>query len=656
MLSTKRHLTLGLLAGLATIGVSVPSFAQSAATTTSTTPPVVLRTALTLGYQAPNGEMPTKRRDGAGVMDTTISFDRATGEIFSFFTRSVPWGGNTGLNTGMQAGLVTAKLTESGLSTPVEMDLPNQGNNAQRVFMRPNTLLGKDFVAVVFADEINGRNNNNPQSVVWVYDRTTLKQMNITNAGSIGQKETDPVNLITLSGDNDDQQQCPHSYCSLPDEADGSQSFIMGQQYNNQQARVMKVNFKTDGNGGVKVTVPYIKTIVQNARHNRVQLACPPATGAVSGQYIVATSVEADQQPANYGIRAVLVDVTDGSVAASTRVIDSTPNQKLYAVQPSVQYISDSVVAIESQMSAAVRNGPGNGNGHSGGVNLSYLTTLSVPAKGGAFKVIQSAPRVAPYNRHAEAFALQYGADGASTPAVGAISGASTGLSQGLLQVIPINADGTFTAEPDPLKLYEVSKYSDVAGLPAMTKRDPDQARGFIHAFYGVPNPGYRVSTGFMPEVKTFSISAVAGYSNPSTDNRESLTFALVPATWDPNVQTTPGGATSNVPPGPSPTAPTGTPPTNPTGPSAGSGATSSGGDTSGAGSTGSGGTGSGGNAGTSGPGYAAPGYNTNVSSSGCGCTTAGSDQSSGLAGFAALGLGFALFGVRRRSSAKKES
>ncbi len=351
MLSTKRHVTLGLLAGLAGIGASAPSFAQS----TTAAPPVVLNTALTLGYQAPNGEMPTKRRDGAGVMDTTLSFDRATGEIFSFFTNSVPWGGTAGLNTGMQAGLVTAKLTATGLSTPVEKDLPNQGGNGeQRVFMRPNALLGKDFVAVVFADENNGVDDGNPQSVVWVYDRTG-KQLNITNAGDVGQRPTDPVNLISLSGDNDGQQQCPHSFCQLPDEADGSQSWIMGQQYNNQEARVMKVNFKTDGAGGVKVSVPYIRTIVQNARHNRVQLACDPATGMVSGPTIVATSVEADEQPANYGVRAVLVDVTDGSVAASTRVIESQPNNNLYAVQPSVQYISDSVVAIESQMSAAVR-------------------------------------------------------------------------------------------------------------------------------------------------------------------------------------------------------------------------------------------------------------------------------------------------------------
>jgi MYXO-CTERM domain-containing protein len=210
---------------------------------------------------------------------------------------------------------------------------------------------------------------------------------------------------------------------------------------------------------------------------------------------------------------------------------------------------------------------------------------------------------------------------------------------------MPINADGTFNAQPDPMKLYQISKYSDVAGLPGATKRDPDQARGFIHTYSGLPNPGYRMASGFMPEVKVFNVSAVAGYTNPSTDNRESMTISLSPAVWDPTVATTPGTATNNVPPGPSPTAPSGTPVTNPTGPSAGSGAAPTG-NTSG--NTGGSSTGGGG---IHGNGYGTP----TASSNGCGCTTAGSDQTSGLAGFAALGLGFAFLSLRRRGS-KKES
>ncbi len=648
---TKRNQAASLLAALAALGVASTASAQSSSTTTPTST-VILNTALSLGYKAPNGTMPVKHRDGAGVMDTTVAFDRATDDIFAFWTNSQPWGGTTGLNTGMQAAMAITKLGPTGLATPTVKMLPLQGyNGEERVFMRPNALLGKDFVAVVFADENNGVDDGNPQSVVWVYDRSG-NQLNITNANSVGQNPTDPVNLISLSGDNDGQQQCPHSACQLPDEADGSQSWIMGQQYNNQEARVMKVNFKTDGAGGVAVTVPYITTVVQNAQHNRVQLACDPATGRVQGGYVVATSVEADEQPANYGVRAVLVNVADGSVAASTRIAQSDNINQVYAVQPTAQYISPTMVAIEYQQAAAVRFGPNDGNGHQASPNMANLVTLQIPSPGGEFKVIQSMQRVAAQSRHAEAFPLLYGADGAQMPAIATISGSSIGTGYAMMQVLPIKTDGTFDA-PDSLKQYQVAEYSDVSGLPAQAKKDPDQARGFIHGYSGLPNPSYRVSTGFMPEVKTFSISAVPGYTNLNTDNRESLTFALVPATWDPNVATVPGSATANVPPGPSPVAPVGTPVTNPTQPSPGSstpptttgsssGGTSSGGTSSGATSSGSNGV--------KGGGFGSLGN----SASGCGCTTAGSDSTSGFAAFATLALGMAIAGMRRRT--KKES
>ncbi len=641
MLTMNRTLSLGTLAGM-TLGLALPALAATPQST------VVLNTSNTLAYRAPNETDPSrvnKRCSGAGGMDTTVNFDPRTGELFAFFTMSAPWGGATGLSTGMQAGLITSKITTTGLATPVVKTLALQGyNGEQRVFMRPNTLLGKDFVAVVFADENDGpAQDGNPQPVTWIYDRTTLNQLNVTNASSVGQQATDPINLFTLSGDNDGQQLSPHSFCKLPDEPDGSESWIIGLQYNNTQARVMKVNYKTDGQGGVQVAVPYETVIEGTAQHTRPMFACPPpdatSSGRVSGKYIVATTVEADVRPANYGIRAILVDVTTGQKVSSTRVVNPDPSTNVWAVQPTAQYISPGVVALQYQMSNAPydRHDQGGNVGqpdnHTGAPNLSYLATLSVPAPGGDFQVIQTAPRVAAYDRHAEAFGMQYGPDGATSGAVGVISGASTGLAQGLLQVIPIKADGTFDPTPDPLKVYEVSKYSDVANLPAMTKKDADQGRGFIHSYYGLPNPGYRLLSGFMPEVKTFSVSAVAGYVDPTTDNRESVTLTLVPATWDPNYATTPGGAVNNVPTGPSPTAPSGTPVTNPTGPSAGAGNGTQGG-AGGRVHTGYGGLGTG-------------------ASGGCGCTTAGSDRGSGPAGLGLLGVGLALLGVRR---GRKES
>ncbi len=647
MLSTKRHLTLGILTGLTALGTSIAAYADTPQST------VILNTATQLAYHAPNSTTgkPPARRDGAGVMDTTMAFDRTTGDIVSFWTNSVPWGNGTGLDTGMQAAMAFTKMTPTGLAPTTVKMLPNQ-SGGQRVFMRPNALLGKDFAAVVFADENDGPNaDGNPQAVIWVYDRQG-NQLNVTNSGDVGQGPHDPVNLISLAGQQDGQQQCPHSACQMPDAADGTQRWVMGVQRNNQNARLMRVDIKSDGAGGVTVKVPYIKTIVQNAQHDRVMIACP-TDGLVHGGAVVATTVEADGQPANYGVDAVLFDTEKGAVLSKTRVYDSDPQNGLYAVQPTTQYINDSVVAFQFQVSDAVRVGGPNGvatigskcnrnNGHCAAPQQSHLVTMSIPAAGGDFQTIEATTKDAPYGRHSEAFGMNYGPATSAGGAVGVIAGSSDAMGAGLLQVIPIDSAGHIGAL-DPMKVYQVSQYSDVAQLPAMTKRDPGQARGFIHGLYGVQNPSYGDKTGggFMPTVKTFNISAVAGYADPTTDNRESLTFALIPAVWDPAVATTPGGTVpiSSVPPGPAGTPPAsaGSPVTNP-----GPGLSTGGGTASQGGTTGTGG-------GIK-TGYGLTGTDA---SSGCGCTTAGSDQTSGLAGIGLMGLGFAFLGMRRN---KKES
>src|SRR5205085_2008790 len=86
--------------------------------------------------------------------------------------------------------------------------------------------------------------------------------------------------------------------------------------------------------------------------------------------------------------------------------------------------------------------------------------------------------RVAPYQRHAEAFGMQYGPDDAVMPAVGALGGSSTATGPGLVQVIPIDIQNEKLGAVDPMKLYQVSKYSDVAMLQARGKRNPSVPPG----------------------------------------------------------------------------------------------------------------------------------------------------------------------------------
>jgi hypothetical protein len=173
-------------------------------------------------------------------------------------------------------------------------------------------------------------------------------------------------------------------------------------------------------------------------------------------------------------------------------------------------------------------------------------------------------PTPANYQRHAHIFASHYGPDGA--PAIAVISGSSTGTGKGLVQMIPLAADGTLGAK-DPMKMYTVSTYSDVANLQARGKRNPNnQAKGFINGLGDMPNPGFDKPGGFYPEVKTFSMSTVTGYSGtPAKDigKRESLWLSLVPATWKEGLKTTPGVPNEQAGNGPAPR--TADPATDPT-------------------------------------------------------------------------------------------
>jgi MYXO-CTERM domain-containing protein len=562
------------------------------------------------------------------VTDTWVSYDNASGLIASTMTWSSMTPNNN--NSYMQGALALATLDPNqGLINPKFVELPElQGD---RPHMRPIVGIGKNFIVDIFASEDNGENNN-PQAVAWVFDRTgTMLNISNTTRGKAGK----PTNLITLSGQNDNQQYGPHSICPLPPEADGSESFIVGVQRNNQQAKVMKVTVNVDASGAATVTVPYLKTIIQNAQHNRVSLACP-TDGVAHNDQIVATAVEANTQPANVGVRAVLVNTKTGAKIASTLIAKSQPDQRLYAVQPTAQYLDDTHVAIAYQMATNQGNN-NNQNGHdrNKSENLSHLALLEVASTG--FTVRDDINRVAPYQRHSEAFGMLYGPDG--KPGVGVIGASATGTGKGLVQVIPADLTAGKFGAIDPMKLYEVSTYSDVAQLPAITKRNPNnQGRGFIRGLYGVKNPGYQKANGFMPEVKTFALSAPAGYKDVNTSNRESLYFSLIPATWDAAYNTVPGTA-GPVAPGPSPVAPQGSPTTNP-GPAA------------------SDGTGTGGMPSVpstpAGSGAHAPGYNdVQQDNAGCACSSAPGSSTSGFAGMSLLAMGLALLGFRRT---KKES
>ncbi len=477
------------------------------------------------------------KNTGAGIMDANFTYDTTAAAKAAYgtevllgttYTRSANQPNGNG--SFMQGGFALAKLTDKGVQIGNVVDLP--ALDGERAFMRPLIAFTPKFIVLVAASEDNDSGNGNPKPVLFLADKATGALVNIPGNQRGINKPIDLVTVAQQSGvnvDNPNDQRGPHKIVSVTDD-----SFLVGMQYNNQAQEVFRFTIGADG----RPTVNWLQRYSNNAVHNRPQVAYTP--GAPEAYM---TAVECNAQPANIGIRLTKLDVNTGKPLASQIVVKADPNQNRYVSEPHIVDLGDKVGLVYGITSKA-RN-KADGNGHAGGANVSHASVFS---KADLAPVGQ--PLVAPanYQRHPGAFAMKYGPD--AQPAIGVISGSSTGTAKGLLQVIPVNPDGTLGAK-DPLKVYTVSTYSDVANLQARGKRNPNnQAKGFINGIGDVPNPGFDKPGGFYPEVRTFSFSTVTGYSGPDAATKglkESLWLSLVPATWKQGLSTVPGGVSDSA-------------------------------------------------------------------------------------------------------------
>lgn len=489
------------------------------------------------------GPQKVGKNTGAGVMDANFTFDQTTAAKAAFgtqvllgtvFTRSANQ--PNGDNSYMQGGFAFGKITEKGVELGQPVDLPVL--DGERAFMRPLIGFTPKFAVLIAASEDNDSNNGNPKPVMFLVDKATNQLVKPLNSERPVQKPIDLVTVAQQNGvrvDNPNNQRGPHMIVPV-----GDNSFLVGMQYNNQAQEVFRVTVGDDA----KVTMNWLQRYSNNAVHNRPQVTFTP--GAAEG---FVTAVECNAQPANIGLRLTKFDVNTGKPILSKVVVKAEPEKNKYVAEPHLVDLGDKVGMVYA-LSAKARNRDGN-NGHAGGANVSQVTLFS---KADLAQVGDTLMAPANYQRHPGAFALKYGAEG--TPAIGVISGSSTGTSKGLLQIIPLKADGLLGVK-DPMKAYTVSTYSDVANLQARGKRNPNnQAKGFINGLGDVPNPGFDKPGGFYPEVRSFSFSTVTGFSSPEAATKglkESLWLSLVPATWKQGLATAPGGASDKAGDGPAP-------------------------------------------------------------------------------------------------------
>jgi hypothetical protein len=484
------------------------------------------------------GKGPEKlgKNTGAGTMDAAFAWDRSgyavdptKVNLLTVYTRSDDEPNAAGSH--MQGGFAIATLTQQGVVPGPEVTLPVL--DGERAFMRPLAgFLPGGRALLMAASEDNGVNNN-PQPVAYVVSTDSGKILEIPNT-TRDEGADKPTNLIQtavaqgIAVANPGNQRGPHTIQQV-----SADTFVVGMQFNNQAQEAYSVTVNADNS----ITMNWLVRYSNNAQHCRPSVAVAP--NATTG-FIAA--VEANNQPADIGIRVTEFDVATGKALQSKIVVRSEPAQKKYVSEPALSLVGDKL-AVTYGLSSPARNAR-NGNGHAGGSTVDAALLL---AKGDLSAASPTALGVGQYSRHGSSFATAYGPT--ATPALAVISGSSTGTNGGFIQMYPLTAEGLLGVK-DTAKVYPVSTFSDVANLPARGKRNPNnQARGFINGTGYVPNPGYttdpeKARQSFMPEVKQLSASTVTGYGGADAlakGLKNSVWLSLVPAVWQEGLPTTPG-------------------------------------------------------------------------------------------------------------------
>ena len=126
-----------------------------------------------------NGEPRVGDKTGSGVVHSRVVLDdspaakaKAATEVnlLLTYTRSDTQKNNNG--SYLQGGFAVVKIANTGLPTLVkQVDLPRL--NGEQGFLKPNIQATDDFIVITGASADNGATNN-PQSVVYVYDREEI--------------------------------------------------------------------------------------------------------------------------------------------------------------------------------------------------------------------------------------------------------------------------------------------------------------------------------------------------------------------------------------------------------------------------------------------------------------------------------------------------
>lgn len=203
------------------------------------------------------------------------------------------------------------------------------------------------------------------------------------------------------------------------------------------------------------------------------------------------------------------------------------PYQRKYYAQPTIQSLGEGKFAVSIMES----NGRGKNNNQKGS-NTAHLWTADINPGTNALTLRSEIVGASVHQTHSEICVGRAGVDGKTV--VGVTSASPTGLGRGFMSIVHYDAANEATPFSYDKKAdsWPLNWNADSGYLSNMYGDNPGkQGRDYMHCLGNVPNPGHGVQGGFMSDVKSFFIAAIAGREPGKTKN--SLFASLLPAETD---------------------------------------------------------------------------------------------------------------------------
>lgn len=286
--------------------------------------------------------------------------------------------------------------------------------------------------------------------------------------------------------------------------------FQVGYLENNERSRAVGITFAPDNT----ITKLYNRTIVDPANIGR------PSVERVSDTQTLFCSSNGDNRPPEIGVRCALVNALDGTQIWSQVIAASQPN----ATPPT--YMNQPVIALgeNGRFYLQVERSNGNNNGNNRGATTTLMYTLLPDTAGPHTQNIFES--IGANQVHATTCTGKFGAEGKLHAAVFDASITGSGFAQ--VQFAKFDILGSTLATVGNAQV--LGAYPGDSGyLANLYGNNPNtQGRDFMRCIGDIPNPGFGVTNGFLPTVKSFFAFPFAG--RVPGEDKNSLFLSLLPA------------------------------------------------------------------------------------------------------------------------------